>query len=256
MLFDTHAHLLAEQFEADRAEVLARFKGEGVTLYLEAGTTAADSAKAIEWAQAHEGVFAGAGIHPHEAGEANAADIDALAGLLQKEKCVALGEIGLDYHYDFSPRDVQKQVFEAQLCLAAAQKVPVVIHDREAHGDMLAMLSAFKGRVYGVMHCYSGSVEDAKRLLDMGYYISFSGSVTFKNAARLPEVAAYVPHDRILAETDSPYMAPVPKRGQRNNPGNVRLVVEKLAALRGIGFEQMAAQTRENGKRLFGIGDN
>ena len=227
MLFDTHAHLLAEQFESDRDETLARTFAQGVSLYLEAGTTLQDSARAVAWAQQHQGVYCAAGIHPHEAQDAPQGYLAQLRALLQQDKCVALGEIGLDYHYDFSPRD--------------------------AHADTMAALSARRGRLTGVLHCYSGSLEDAKRYLDMGFYLSFGGTLTFKNAQKLPQIAAYVPQDRILSETDSPYLAPVPMRGKRNEPAHVRYVVEKLAQLRHVPYEQMAQDTCENGKRLFQI---
>ena len=253
MLFDTHAHLLAEQFESDRDETLARTFAQGVSLYLEAGTTLCDSACAVAWAQRHVGVYCAAGIHPHEAQQAPNDYLRQLHALLLQDKCVALGEIGLDYHYDFSAREVQRRVFAEQLELAVACRMPVIIHDREAHADTMAALSAHRGQLTGVLHCYSGSLEDARRYLDMGFYLSFGGPLTFKNAQKLPEIAAFVPQDRILSETDSPYLTPVPLRGKRNEPANVRLVVEKLAQLRGISFDQMAQDTCQNGKRLFGI---
>ena len=253
MLFDTHAHLLAEQFDSDRDETLARTFAQGVSLYLEVGTTLCDSARAITWAHGHENVYCAAGVHPHEAQDAPEGYLAQLQALLAHDKCVALGEIGLDYHYDFSPRDVQRRVFCEQLDLAIACQLPVIIHDREAHADTMAAISARRGRLTGVLHCYSGSLEDAKRYLDMGFYLSFGGPLTFKNAQKLPEVAAYVPQDRVLSETDSPYLAPVPLRGKRNEPAHVRYVVEKLAQLRHVAYEQMAQDACENGKRLFQI---
>lgn len=252
-VFDTHAHLLSDAFDEDRDEVIARIHAAGVCLCMEAGTTLEDSQKAIEQAQAHEFLYAAAGIHPHEAQDAPQDAMARLQTLLMQEKCKALGEIGLDYHYDFSPRDVQKRIFAEQLDLAIQMNKPVIIHDREAHADTLAMLTARKGKSRGILHCYSGSLEDAKKYLDMGFYLSFAGPLTFKNAHKLQEVAAYVPMDRVLCETDSPYLTPVPKRGQRNDPSNVVLVVEQLARCKNIEPALAARQTLENGKAVFNI---
>ena len=173
--------------------------------------------------------------------------------LLRHPKCKALGEIGLDYHYDFSPRDVQKRLFAEQLDLAIQLDKPVIIHDREAHQDTLSLLSQRKGRARGILHCYSGSLEDAKKYLDMGFYLSFAGPLTFKNAHKLQQVAAYVPVDRVLCETDSPYLTPVPKRGQRNDPSNVALVIRQLAQCKGIEPDEAARHTMKNGKAVFAI---
>ncbi len=252
-MFDTHAHLCAQQFDTDREQTLRRSLDAGVCLFLEAGTSIQTSRSAIALAQSHEGVVCAAGIHPHDAKEAPDDFLTELEALLSQPRCVAIGEIGLDYHYDFSPRDVQKQVFDEQLALAAKNNLPVIVHDREAHQDIYNMLSAYKGKLTGVMHCYSGSVEDAKKYLDMGFYLGFDGPITFKNAHRPIEVAQYVPLERILCETDSPYLTPVPFRGQRNEPMYVKYVVEMLARIKNIPFEQAANATLENGKRLFGI---
>lgn len=252
MLFDTHAHLLAEQFDDDREQLIQRLAGE-VSLVLEAGTDEADSARALALAEQYGFIYSAAGVHPHEAAAAGDGYLDVLRRLLARPKCVAVGEIGLDYHYDFSPRERQKEVFAAQLDLAAELDMPVIIHDREAHADVLDMIRARKGRVRGVMHCYSGSMESAREYIKLGFYISFAGPITFKNAGKLPGIAANLPSDRILAETDSPYLAPVPHRGQRNDPGKVRHVVQRIAEARGIAFEDAAALTMANGKTLFGI---
>lgn len=251
MLYDTHAHVNEHAFEADRADVLARIHANGVSLYNEVGTNLADSRRAIELAQANRWIYAAAGIHPHEAQQAPVDYLAQLAVLLAQPRCIALGEIGLDYHYDFSPRDVQRRVFAEQLELARTTNKPVIIHDREAHQDTMNAIAAHHGQLRGVMHCYSGSLEDAKRYLKLGFYISFAGPLTFKNASKLREVAAYVPMDRVLCETDSPYLAPVPVRGKRNDPQNVAYVVQMLAEIKGISFEQAAQATMENGKKLF-----
>lgn len=253
-VFDTHAHLLTDAFDEDREQVIARIHAAGVCLCMEAGTTLEDSEKAIEQARTHDFLYAAAGIHPHEAQDAPADAIDRLQTLLlSDEKCKALGEIGLDYHYDFSPREIQKRLFAEQLDLAIQLDKPVIIHDREAHADTLSMLTERKGKSRGILHCYSGSLEDAKKYLDMGFYLSFAGPLTFKNAHKLQEVAAYVPMDRVLCETDSPYLTPVPKRGQRNDPSNVVLVVEQLARCKQMDPEQVACRTVENGKAVFSI---
>ncbi len=252
-VFDTHAHLLSDAFDDDREQVIARIHAAGVCLCMEAGTTLEDSAKAAAQAEQYDFLYAAAGIHPHEAEDAPADALDRLTVLLRHPKCKALGEIGLDYHYDFSPRDVQKRLFAEQLDLAIQMDKPVIIHDREAHQDTLSMLSERKGKARGILHCYSGSLEDAKKYLDMGFYLSFAGPLTFKNAHKLQQVAAYVPMDRVLCETDSPYLTPVPKRGQRNDPSNVVLVICQLALCKGIEPEEAARRTMENGKAIFAI---
>lgn len=249
MLFDTHAHLLSSQFDGDRDDVIAYIQEQGVTRLVEAGTDLQDSARALDLAQQYQGIYAAAGIHPHEAAEAG--DFrDALTKLLQREKCVAVGEIGLDYHYDFSPRDVQKQVFAIQLEMAQQFHLPVVIHDREAHGDIYDILLAHRG-VTGVMHCFSGSVESAKNYIRMGWYLSFGGTLTFKNAVKAKEVAAWAPLDRIVCETDCPYLTPVPHRGKRNDPSMVRYVVDELARVRNTDAEEIEHAVYQNANRLF-----
>jgi TatD DNase family protein len=251
MLFDTHAHLCADAFDGDRIQTIRRAIDSGITTILEAGTSVSQSERALALAHAHDGVVAAAGVHPHEASEAAEGYLDRLASLLGEDKCVAVGEIGLDYHYDFSPRDVQRRVFDQQLSLAAAMKKPVIIHDREAHKDVLDALQSYAGRITGVMHCYSGSLEDARKYLDMGFFLSFGGPITFANAVRPKQVAAYAPLESILCETDCPYLTPAPYRGKRNEPMHVRLVAEALAALKGLPFEALAQATTQNGKRLF-----
>ena len=254
LLFDTHCHLDDEKFDGDRDELIESLPAEGIFACLTCGSDLATSRASLDLAERYPFVYAAAGIHPHEAAKAIPEDLSAMEGLLKKPKVVALGEIGLDYHYDFSPRDVQRELLINQLDLAYQLKKPVILHVREAQGDMLSLLSERRERLSGgVLHSYSGSAESARQYLDMGFYISFSGSLTFKNADNLRRAALAVPLDRLLIETDSPYLAPVPFRGRRNNPGMVRQVCEKLAALFEMPPEDMAKITRDNARRLFAV---
>ena len=253
MLFDTHAHYDDESFDADRDAVLTALPEQGVGLILNPGCDVESSRKAVRYAAAYPHVYAAVGIHPENCGGCTAGDLDAIRALAQQPKTVAIGEIGLDYYWaENPPRDFQQQVLRQQLALARELALPVIIHDREAHADTLAIVREFPG-VTGVFHCFSGSPEMARELLKMGWYLGFDGPVTYKNARRAPEVAAVTPLDRMLIETDSPYMTPVPYRGKRNDSGYVRLVAEKLAEWKGIAPEEMARLTTENGKRLFRI---
>jgi TatD DNase family protein len=252
-LFDTHAHLTDERFADDIDDVLARMAAAPVTRAVLVCDGTEDPAAAFALAGAHENFHVAVGVHPHDASKYDEAFLSAA---LRREKVVALGEIGLDYHYDLSPRGAQRDVFDAQLALAYERGLPVILHVREAHGDATELLTARHraGRLgAGVMHCYTGSVESAKTYLDMGLYISLSGAVTFKNAPKLQEVARFVPGDRLLVETDCPYMSPVPMRGQRNEPAFVRYTAEAVAALRGESFDEFARRATENGKRLFAV---
>lgn len=253
MLFDTHAHYDDESFDADRDAVLTALPEQGVGLILNPGCDVESSRKAVRYAAAYPHVYAAVGIHPENCGGCTAGDLDAIRALAQQPKTVAIGEIGLDYYWaENPPRDFQQQVLRQQLALARELALPVIIHDREAHADTLAIVREFPG-VTGVFHCFSGSPEMARELLKMGWYLGFDGPVTYKNARRAPEVAAVTPLDRMLIETDSPYMTPVPYRGRRNDSGYVHLVVEKLAEWKGVTPEEMARVTTENGKRLFRI---
>ena len=253
MLFDTHAHYDDESFDADRDAVLTALPEQGVGLILNPGCDVESSRKAVRYAAAYPHVYAAVGIHPENCGGCTAGDLDAIRALAQLPKTVAIGEIGLDYYWaENPPRDFQQQVLRQQLALARELALPVIIHDREAHADTLAIVREFPG-VTGVFHCFSGSPEMARELLKMGWYLGFDGPVTYKNARRAPEVAAVTPLDRMLIETDSPYMTPVPYRGRRNDSGYVHLVVEKLAEWKGVTPEEMARVTTENGKRLFRI---
>ena len=253
MLFDTHAHYDDESFDADRDAVLTALPEQGVGLILNPGCDVESSRKAVRYAAAYPHVYAAVGIHPENCGGCTAGDLDAIRALAQQPKTVAIGEIGLDYYWaENPPRDFQQQVLRQQLALARELALPVIIHDREAHADTLAIVREFPG-VTGVFHCFSGSLEMARELLKMGWYLGFDGPVTYKNARRAPEVAAVTPLDRMLIETDSPYMTPVPYRGRRNDSGYVHLVAEKLAEWKGVTPEEMARVTTENGKRLFRI---
>ena len=253
MLFDTHAHYDDESFDADRDAVLTALPEQGVGLILNPGCDVESSRKAVRYAAAYPHVYAAVGIHPENCGGCTAGDLDAIRALAQQSKTVAIGEIGLDYYWaENPPRDFQQQVLRQQLALARELALPVIIHDREAHADTLAIVREFPG-VTGVFHCFSGSPEMARELLKMGWYLGFDGPVTYKNARRAPEVAAVTPLDRMLIETDSPYMTPVPYRGRRNDSGYVHLVAERLAEWKGVTPEEMARATTENGKRLFRI---
>ena len=255
-LFDTHAHITDERFDEDREAVIQRLSEAGVELMLLVGDASKEEQPVYPLAEAHPNFYAATGVHPHDASEWNAAVRERVIRWMAHPKSVALGEIGLDYHYDLSPRDVQRQAFDEQLELAYELNKPVILHIREAHGDATDMLTARvkAGRMpSGVMHCYTGSWESAKQYLNMGLYISFSGAVTFKNAPKLAEVAVNLPADRILVETDCPYMAPVPMRGKRNEPAFVAYTAAKIAQLRGEDEETFALQAFENGRKLFGV---
>jgi TatD DNase family protein len=254
MLFDTHAHLDDGRFDKDREEVIKRCKQDGVELILNAGSNIETSVKAIALAKEYEFIYASVGVHPHDAADMDDETAGVLAALAENKKVKAIGEIGLDYHYDFSPRDVQKRRFVEQIDLARQLKLPVIVHDREAHGDVMDIFKKSRIKeVGGVLHSFSGSAEMALECIKLGLYISISGPVTFNNARKTVEVVKHVPLDMLLIETDSPYLTPVPYRGKRNYPGYVRLVAKKIAEIKEISFEEVARQTRLNGKRLFGI---
>lgn len=253
-IFDTHAHLLDDHFDSDREQLIASLADNNVKLVMEACTDLGYLEKLIPFIERHPMIYGAAGLHPEELGPYALSDLDAVESALAHEKIKAVGEIGLDYYWpENPPREVQREFFDAQLSLAAVHHLPVIIHDREAHGDTVDILRAHKGQVTGVMHCFSGSYETAKECLDMGFYIGFGGALTFKNARRNVEVASKVPLDRLVVETDCPYMAPVPCRGQRNDPTKTLYVLQKLAELRAMSEEAIAPVLFENGKRLFGI---
>lgn len=253
-LFDTHAHYDADAFDADRMEVLSSMPDQGVELILNPGCDLKSSQTAVELAERFPFVYAAVGVHPEECADWNAEhDIPVLEALAQNPKVRAIGEIGLDYHWaENPPRELQQQVFHAQLDLAEKLDLPVIVHDRDAHHDCLEIVRAHPN-VTGVYHCYSGGVEDAKTLMKLGWMISFTGSITFKNARRALEVIDLLPLDRMMIETDSPYMSPEPFRGRRNDSGRVHLVAEAIARRKGLDPEEVARITLENGKRFFRI---
>lgn len=253
MLFDSHAHVDDKRFDDDREETIARAKEAGLEAILNAGADMFSSARAVELAGKYAMVYASVGIHPHDAKEAREADYPKLAEWCRQAKVVAVGEIGLDYHYDLSPREVQRQVFIRQLDVARQMNMPVIIHNREAHADSMAIVKAEGKGLTGVFHCFSGSVEMVRELLKMGWYVSVAGPVTFANAHKLHEVVQSVPLERLLVETDCPYLTPEPFRGRRNEPAYVRYVAEKVAAIRGMDAAELAAATTANAKRFFGI---
>ena len=252
-IFDTHAHYDADRFDSDRDAVLSALPGDGVGLVVDPGCDLPSSQAAVALAEKYSHMYAAVGIHPEDCAGFQDGDLAELRQLLRHPKVVAIGEIGLDYYWEENPpRELQKTVFRKQLALAEELRLPVIIHDREAHGDTMDIIREFPA-VTGVFHCFSGSPEMAAELLKRGWYIGFDGPVTYKNARRAPEVAAITPPERMLVETDSPYMAPVPVRGKRNDSRNLSYVLETLAAWKGMTPEALTAITWENGRRLFRI---
>ena len=251
-MIDTHAHYCDARFDEDRDLLLADLhKNKGVYAIIEAGCDIPGSVRALELAEKHSFVYAAVGIQPQEAGGYKEGDLDTLCKHLSHPKAVAIGEIGLDYHYGGEDRELQKKIFRAQLKIAQERKIPVVIHERDSVADCLRIVLDYD--VTGTFHAFSGSKETARILLDRGWYISFGGTVTFKNARMPVENAAYVPEDRILTETDCPYLTAHPYRGQRNDSGYMRYTVAKIAEIRGKDYEYIERITEENAKRLFGI---
>ena len=250
-IFDTHAHLLDEQFDADREQLLVSLPQKGIAHVMEACCDEAGIDRVAALVARTPYFFGSAGVHPHSADEFTPETLAHIREALTRERMVAIGEIGLDYHYDFSPRDVQRDCFDAQLALSAELHAPIIIHDREAHGDCMDLLRHYRGSLSGVMHCFSASYEIAKACIDLGLYVAFGGALTFKNAVNQWAIASKLPAERLLIETDCPYMAPVPLRGRRNEPAYVKYVCEKLAEIRHIDPEEAALATWENGIRIF-----
>ncbi len=251
-IFDSHAHYDDPAFDGDRETLLASLPGRGVRRVVDCGADLASSRKALALSAQYPYLYAAAGIHPEEAHDLPADWESRLAGLLAQPKEVAVGEIGLDYHFaENPPREAQRDVFEKQILLAGRLGLPVIVHDREAHGDTMALLR--KHRPRGVVHCFSGSAEMAKEVLRLGMYIGLGGAVTFKNARVPVEVAKLVPRDRLLLETDCPYMAPVPYRGKRNDSTLIACVADRLAEIRGESAQEIIDRANENAKRLFGV---
>ena len=253
MLFDTHAHYDAEQFDHDRQAVLTGLPARGVSLVVDPGCDLDSSRRAVELAEEYSFVYAAVGYHPENCAPYQSGDLDILREMSRREKVVAIGEIGLDYYWEENPsRELQQRVFREQLALAEELGLPVIVHDREAHRDSLEIIREFP-EVRGVFHCFSGSAEMADILVKLGWMISFTGVLTYKNARKAVEAAQAVPLERLMLETDSPYMAPVPHRGKRNDSGYLAHICERLAELKGITAGECARVTMENGKRFFGI---
>ena len=253
MLFDTHAHLNDPAFDPDREELMASFADAGVGLVMNAGCSLESSREIVQMAEKYPWLYASVGSHPDSADEVNAQVLEEYRKLCKlSNKVKAIGEIGLDYYYEDIPREIQQNAFRMQMELARELDMPVIVHERDAHNDGLAIIKEFP-TVKGVFHCYSGSVEMARQLVDLGWYIGFTGVLTFKNARKAVETAASIPLDRILLETDCPFMAPDPFRGKRNHPGYLYRMAEKLAQIRGISVEEVHAATTANGKRLYRI---
>ena len=255
MLFDTHAHMDDRAFDEDRSTLLESLPQQGVGLVMNPGCSLASSRNVCRLVEEYPFVYGAVGSHPDVANEVNEAVLEEYRQMCRENKKIkAIGEIGLDYHYEDIPREIQQQAFRAQMALAAELDLPVIVHERDAHADGMAIVEEFP-TVKGVFHCYSGSLDMAKWLIQRGWYIGFTGVLTFKNARKALEVAENIPLDRIVLETDCPYMAPEPFRGKRNHPGYLYRMAERLAQLRGISVEEVQRITMENGKRLYRMED-
>lgn len=252
MYFDTHTHLDDDKFSLDREQLIGTLQNNGISLAVNVGSDMKSSISSIDLADKYDFLYAAVGVHPSSTANMCYEDLNTLKEMAKHEKVVAIGEIGLDYYYDEPSHDIQKKWFEKQLNLAKNLSMPYIIHDRDAHADTLEIIKKV-GYFNGVMHCFSGSTEMAKIVLDMGLYISIAGQVTFKNAQRVKDVAKMVPCNRLLVETDSPYLTPEPFRGQRNNSTNVKYTCRKIAEIKGMNNEELAMITLENGKKFYGI---
>lgn len=250
MLFDTHAHMDDRAFNEDRETLLTQLPEQGIGLLMNPGCSLASSRNAVALAERYDYIYAAVGSHPDAADEVTGEVLAEYRALCKHEKVLAIGEIGLDYHYEDIPRERQQASFRAQMALAAELDLPVIVHEREAHEDGMRIVEEYP-TVKGVFHCYSGSAEMAKWLVSRGWYIGFTGVLTFKNARKAVETAAAIPLERIVLETDCPYMSPEPFRGKRNDPGRLYRMAEKLAEIRGLSVEEIHAITTENGKRLY-----
>ena len=252
LLFDTHAHLDDKSFDKDRDALIEEIRRSGVTNIMDIGADIESSKKALSIAKKYDFIYAAVGVHPSDVGGMTDEDLDVIRDLAKDEKVKAIGEIGLDYHYDDADREAQKKWFIKQLELADELGLPVVIHDRDSKGDCINILREMKVK-NAVMHCFSGSAETARQLVKMGLMISFTGVLTFKNARRAVEACKEIPLERLMIETDCPYMAPEPHRGERNHSGYVRFVAEKMAAVKGVSYDEICRITYENGRRFFNI---
>lgn len=253
-LFDTHAHINDNRFDNDREAMLADCRAQGVRYIMCPAVDRGTAESAIALAEKYDYVYAAVGVHPHESKDVTEADYEYFKEqAFNNDRVRAIGEIGLDYYYDFSDRETQMREFKRQLALAREVDLPIIIHDRDAHGDIMDTLRNDGKGNYGIFHCYSGSWEMAKEAIKMGFYISFAGPVVFPKSTKLKEVAKQVSLDRLLIETDSPYLTPPPFRGRRNDPSKTQFVAQEIAALRGMEADEIAAITLENGKRIFNI---
>ena len=256
-LVDSHAHVDVSDFDADRDAMLARARSAGIRMMLAIGNgpEVEKLGAAVPYAEQHDWIFASAGIHPHEARHATDAHYEELDRLARHPRVIAWGEIGLDYHYDHSPRDIQARVFRRQLGQARAAKTPVVIHCREAWPDCLKILDEDwrSSGLGGIFHCYAGTIEEARRGMEMGFLVSFAGNVTYPKAQNLRDVARQIPLDRLLVETDSPFLAPLPHRGKRNEPAYVAEVARTIANVRDLATDEVARAAAENFRRFFGL---
>ena len=250
-IFDSHAHYTDKAFNEDREIMLGSLKESGVCGNINCGADIERSVSSVDIARKYDFIYAASGLHPEEADKTPENYIDILRDLAKNEKCVAIGEIGLDYYWRQDTKDLQKELFEKQILLSKELDLPIIVHDREAHGDTMEILK--KHRPKGVLHCFSGSPETATEVLKLGMYIGLGGALTFKNARKAVEVAQMLPLDRLLLETDCPYMAPVPMRGKRNNSGYIPFIAEKVAEIKGIDPQSVLDVTTENTKRLFNI---
>ncbi|HPQ44141.1 MAG TPA: TatD family hydrolase [Syntrophales bacterium] len=253
MLIDSHAHLELSEFDDDREEVIQRAKENGVEYIVTVGINPEDSRQAVAIAEHYDNVYAAVGVHPHDTEGVDAAAYDSLIKLSASEKVVAYGEIGLDFFKNYSPRDIQIKAFGEQLELAGELGLPIIIHDREAHREIVEMLKGWNGQTGGVIHCFSGDYDMARKCLDMGFYISIPGTITYRKSETLRDVARRVPMDRILVETDCPFLSPEPKRGKRNEPANVVYTARRIAEIKGLPFGDVAKITSENASNVFGL---
>lgn len=252
MLIDSHAHLDDKRFDKDRADIIKNLKKENVSIVINPGASFASSVRAVSLSEKYDLIYAAVGIHPHDVKDMDENTIEALENLAKREKVVAIGEIGLDYYYDNSPRDLQKKWFREQIKLAKKVKLPIIVHDRDAHADTLHIIKEeLDDNLTGVLHCYSGGAQLAKEFIEMGFYISFAGPITFNNSKVSKLVAKEIPLDKILIETDSPYLTPHPHRGKRNEPLYVHYVAQMIAQIKEISFEEVARVTSQNTKTLF-----
>lgn len=252
-IFDSHCHLDDQRFDPDRTDIIRRFETDGVRFVLNPGADLDSSQKALSLARSHPEIYAAVGTHPHDCAEVDAALIETYRFLARDPKVVAIGEIGLDYYYVKDNKDLQKRAFEFQMDLAEDLGLPVIIHMRESTQDTLEVLKKYEGRVKGVLHCFSGSVEVGRQAVDLGYKLALGGVVTFKNARKTLDVARWIDLEDLLVETDAPYLAPHPYRGKRNQPAYTRYVIEEIAAIKDMDSQDLADITCKNAMDLFGI---